>query len=169
MDCSVLCPAAVPRCKLLIFLCKCKCLCFFFIDFHLQHNSMGFRLSHFWFSQLMCRKQCRCQHSSFKLYICLSSPYLSDDRPSVFPIMEAAAGQSINTLHLAQLPGSHLLVQKPLKSQVLVLIVYIIRNLHLWEWSGGKSLQVIKNGDELKNLWFKDITVFILVLLLLSW
>lgn len=71
--------------------------------------------------------------------VCFSSLYLLNDWPSVFPLVEAVTGQRVETLHLAQLHVSHLLVQDVLKSQLLVFIVYMIPHLHLGEGGEGKS------------------------------
>lgn len=67
---------------------------------------------------------------------CFSSPYLLDDWPSVFPLVQAVTGQRVDALHLARLQVSHLLVQEVLKSQLLILVLYVIHRLHLGE---GKS------------------------------
>lgn len=46
--------------------------------------------------------------------VCPSSPHLFAERPLVFPVLEAAAGQRVDTLSLAEVHILHLLVQEPL-------------------------------------------------------
>lgn len=57
--------------------------------------------------------------------------HLFADRPLVFPVLEAAAGQRVDAVGLAQLHVLHLCVQEALKGQLLVFIVYRGRCLHL--------------------------------------
>lgn len=57
--------------------------------------------------------------------------HLFADRPLVFLVLEAAAGQRVDALGLAQLHVLHLCVQEALKGQLLVVIVYRGRCLHL--------------------------------------
>lgn len=70
----------------------------------------------------------------------LSPPYLCYDGPPVLPVLEAVARHSVDSLRVARIKLSHLLVQEALKRQLLIFVLDVVPRLHLAEGGeGGRS------------------------------
>lgn len=95
--------------------------------------------------------------------VCSSSPHLFADRPLVFPVLEAAAGQRVHALSLAELHVLHLFVQEALEGQLLVFVVYRKSRLHLERREGKKTehgqLRTLSN-EVSPDRWAVNVSLF---------
>lgn len=67
----------------------------------------------------------------------LSPLYLFYDGPSVLPLLEAVARHGVDSLRVARIKLSHLLVQEALKRQLLIFVLDVVPCLHLAEGAEG--------------------------------
>lgn len=69
----------------------------------------------------------------------LSPPYLFYDGPPVLPLLETVACHGVDSLRVARIKLSHLLIQEALKRQLLIFILDVVLGLHLAEGGRGRE------------------------------